>query len=208
MNGKKLQALVMKGQAASGRTLGTPYVVYRPKGAAQPVNARNQIFTVTAAFAAEGNGLPAAPNYGQPLWQGKFDPTYTLAGDYLVGESGTFFIAQQWPAVPIQCVLTNRVVTIVRPTAAAQGHYSGFFASPGERVILGWPASILANGAHSTSARAAETRLGNWEILLPVLPVPPHVADVVEDDLGTTYVIGGAEQSSLGWRLFVRQLAA
>ena len=208
MDGRKLQALMMKGQAASGRMLGTPYVVYRPKGAAQPINPRNRRFTLSAAFAAEGNGLPAAPNYGQPLWQGKFDPTYTQAGDYLVGESGSFFIAQQWPAMPVQCVLTNRVVTIVRPTAAAQGNYSGFCASPGERVILGWPANVLENGAHSTGGRPAETRLGNWVILLPALPVAPHVADVVEDDLGATYVIGAAEQSSLGWRLFVRQLAA
>jgi hypothetical protein len=208
MDGEKLQALMMKGQAAAGRMLGTPYVVYRPKGPGKPTSPRNRLVVLQAAFAAEGKGSARAPDYGQPLWQGNFDATYTQAGDYLVGKSGIFFVAQQWPGLPVQCVLTNRSVTIVRPTPAAQGAYSGLFASAGERVILGWPASILESGAHSSSAKPTDTRLGNFQVLLPALPVAPHVADVITDDLGETYVIGVAEQSSLGWRLLVRQLAA
>jgi hypothetical protein len=35
-----------------------------------------------------------------------------------------------------------------------------------------------------------------------------QVADVVTDDLGGNYVVGSAEQSSLGWRVLVRQLGA
>jgi hypothetical protein len=208
MDGGKLQVLVAKGLSVAGRVLGAPYVVYRPEGASQPTSQRHRLIVLNAAFSAPGNGAPKAPSYGQPLWQGYFDARYTQAGDYLVGESGIFFIAQQWLGLTPQCVLTNRHVTIVRPTAAAQGNYSGFFASPGERVIIGWPASLLESGEHAGSAKPAETRLGNWQILLPILPAAPHVADVITDDLGATYVIGTAEESSLGWRLLVRQLAA
>jgi hypothetical protein len=208
MDGARLQALVMKGQAMAGGMVGTPYVVYRPQGVSQPTGPRNRHFVLSASFAAEGGGTPRAPDYGQPLWQGNFDARYTQAGDYLVGASGVFFVAQQWPGLPVQCVLTNRSVTIVRPTAAAQGNYSGFFASPGERVIISWPASILESGGHGINAKPADTRLGNWQILLPVLPVALRVADVITDDAGATYVIGAAEESSLGWRVLVRQLAA
>jgi hypothetical protein len=208
MDGGKLQALVMKGLAVAGRMRGTPFVVYRPKGASKPTSERNRHILLNAAFSAEGGASPRAPVYGQPLWQGNFDASYTQAGDYLVGKLGIFFIAQQWPGLSVQCVLTNREVTIVRPSAAAQGNYSGFFASPGERVIIDWPASILESGGHAGSARPAETRLGTWQILLPVLPAAPQVADVITDDLGATYVIGAAEESTLGWRLLARQLAA
>jgi hypothetical protein len=208
MDGTKLQALVAKGLAVAGRVRGAPYVVYRPKGTSQPTSQRNRHVVLNAAFSAPGNTASQAPGYGQPLWQGYFDARFTQAGDYLVGASGTFFIAQQWPGLSVQCVLTNRSVTIVRPTPAAQGNYSGFFASPGERVIIGWPSSILESGEHAESAKPAETRLGNWQILLPVLPTTLHAADVITDDLGATYVIGSAEESSLGWRLLVRQLAA
>ncbi len=208
MDGQKLQSLMAKGLAASGRMLGAPYVVYRPNGVSRPTRAQNRIVVLNAAFAAEGGGTPRAPDYGQPLWQGSFDSSLTQAGDYLVGTRTSFFVAQQWPGLPVQCVLTNRIVTIVRPLPAVQGNYSGFFASPGETVILAWPASLLEAGGHAADLRQGETRLGSWQLLLPVLPVSPQVADVVTDDLGATYVIGAAEQSTLGWRLLVRQLAA
>ena len=207
MDGARYQALVAKGQAAVGNALGTPYVVFRPRGISKPTSDRHRHIVLNAIFAAEGSGT-RAPGYGQALWQGSFDAQYTRAGDYLVGELDVFFIAQQWPGLPVQCVLTNRKVTIARPTAAAQGDYSGFFASPGEPVIIDWPASILESGEHGTSGKPAETRLGSWQILLPMLPVAPHVADVITDDLGAIYVIGAAEESTLGWRLLARQLAA
>jgi hypothetical protein len=208
MNARKLQDLIAKGAGASARKLGSPYTVYRPKGANQPTRPQNRVIDVCAAFSAEGSGLPQGPDYGQALWWGNFDASYTQAGDYLVGSYATYFIARQWPSLPIQCVLTNRVVTIVRPLPAQQGNYSGFFASPGELVISNWPASLLASGSHSVGLRPGETRLASWDLLLPGLPVDLMVADVVSDDIGGHYVVGSAEQSSLGWRLLVRQLGA
>jgi len=208
MDGQKLQGLIAKAFGITARQLGSPYNVYRPKGANQPTSPQNRMIELSAFFSAEGGGMPHGPDYGEALWWGYFDSLYTQAGDYLVGAQATYFIARQWPGLPLQCVLTNRVVTIVRPLAAQQGSYSGFFASPGELVISGWPASLLASGGHSVGLKPAETRLGSWDLLLPLLPVDLMVADVVSDDLGANYVVGSAEQSSLGWRLLVRQLGA
>jgi hypothetical protein len=208
MDAQKLQNLIAKGLGAAGRKLGAPYGVYRPKGVLQPTRSHNRVIEICAAFSAEGEGPPHGPDYGEALWWGSFDAAYTQAGDYLVGPQATYFVARQWPGLPIQCVLTNRVVTIVRPLPAQQGSYSGLFSSPGELVISGWPASLLASGSHSVALKPAETRLGSWNLLLPVLPVNLQVADVVTDDLGGNYVVGSAEQSSLGWRVLVRQLGA
>ncbi len=208
MDAKKLQDLIAKGSGVSARKLGSTYSVYRPQGINQPTRPQNRIIDLCAAFSAEGGGLPHGPDYGQALWWGSFDATYTQAGDYLVGDYATYFIARQWPGLTIQCVLTNRTVTIVRPLPAQQGNYSGFFASPGELVISAWPASLLESGSHSVGLRPAETRLGSWDLLLPNLPVSLMVADVVSDDIGGNYVVGSAEQSSLGWKLLVRQVGA
>jgi hypothetical protein len=208
MNAQKLQDLIAKGLGISARKWGALYTVYRPQGVIQPTRPQNRVIEVCAAFSAEGGGVPHGPDYGQALWWGNFDASYTQAGDYLVGDYGTYFIARQWPGLQIQCVLTNRVVTIVRPLPAQQGNYSGFFASPGELVISDWPASLLESGSHSVGLRPTETRLGSWNLLLPSLPTPLMTADVVSDDLGGNYVVGSAEQSTLGWRLLVRQLGA
>jgi hypothetical protein len=208
MNAQKLQDLIAKGLGAAGRKLGAPYAVYRPKGVLRPTRPQNRVIEICAAFSAEGGGPPHGPDYGEALWWGSFDAAYTQAGDYLVSAQATYFVARQWPGLPVQCVLTNRVVTIVRPLPAQQGSYSGLFASQGELVISKWPASVLASGSHSVGLKPAETRLGSWNLLLPVLPVDLMVADVVTDDLGGNYVVGSAEQSSLGWRVLVRQLGA
>jgi hypothetical protein len=208
MNAQKLQDLIAKGSGVSARKLGSPYRVYRPRGANQPTRPQNRVIDICAAFSAEGSGPPQGTDYGQALWWGSFDSSYTQTGDYLVGGNATYFIARQWPGLPIQCVLTNRVVTIVRPLPATQGNYSGFFASPGELVISDWPASLLESGGHNVPLRPTETRLGNWDLLLPCLPGSLMAADVVTDDLGGHYVVGSAERSSLGWRVLVRQIAA
>jgi len=208
MDGATLQNLIAKGMGVAGRMLGSPFVVYRPHGVSRPISPQNRVIELSAAFSAEGGGLPRAPDYGQALWWGTYDASYTRAGDYLVGCQSTYFVAGQRLGLPVQCVLTNRVVTVVRPLAAAQGGYSGFFASPGEIVIADWPASVLEAGNHSPALRPGETRLANWELLLPALPTSLQVADVVTDDLGMNYVVGSAEQSTLGWRAALRQLAA
>jgi len=208
MDGPTLQNLITKGMGVAGRLLGSPFVVYRPRGVSAPVDAQNRVIELSAAFSAEGGGLPRAPDYGHAVWWGTFDASYTCAGDYLVGCGSTYFIAGQRLGLPVQCVLTNRVVTVVRPLAAAQGGYSGFFASPGELIIADWPASVLELGNHSPALRPGAARLANWELLLPTLPTSLQVADVVTDDLGANYVVGLAEQSTLGWRVALRQLSA
>jgi hypothetical protein len=202
-----LQNMIAKGMGVAARKLGRPFNVYRPDGAMQPLAPRNRAIKLFAVFQAE-DGAPHAPDYGEALWQGIFDSVYTRVGDYLVGETETYFVAGQKPALPVQCVLTNRVVTVVRPAPAAQGGYSGFYATSGEPVIMEWPCSLLEAGGRGGGAGPNETRFGNWMILLPALPVPIEVADVVSDECGGTYVVSAAEQSTLGWRLLVRQIGA
>jgi len=207
MDSWSLQNLIAKGMGVAARKLGRPFNVYRPDGPQQPLAPQNRVIKLFAAFQAEG-GTGRAPDYGEALWQGTFDAAYTRVGDYLVGETETYFVAAQKPALPVQCVLTNHVATVVRATPAAQGGYSGFFATSGMPVIVGWPCSLLENGGRSTGAGPHETRFGNWLMLLPTLPVAIEVADVVSDECGGTYVVNTAEHSTLGWRLIVRQIGA
>jgi hypothetical protein len=208
MDSAALQDRISKGMGAAARQFGAMFTLYRPRGPSQPIGRHSRVMELPAAFRAAGSSAPRAPVYGQPLWQGIFDASYTRAGDYLVGRDETYFVASQKPALPVQCVLTNRTVTIVRPLPAAPGGYSGLYESPGESVILGWPASLLETAGHAAGVQANETRYGSWFLLLPEMPAIPQVADVVTDDRGGTYVVGAAEQSNLGWRLLVRQIGA
>jgi hypothetical protein len=208
MDARTLQDRMTKGLGVAARKLGEPFTVFRPAGPLQPTAPQNRVIVLFAAFRAEGGGTGRAPDYGQPLWWGTFDASYTRPGDYLVCGPQVYFVASQIPGLPVQCVRTNRVVTILRPAPTASGGYNGFYATPGDIVIDGWPASLLEAGGRAGDAKPNEMRFGAWTLLLPALPAPPQVADVVTDDFCSTYVVTAAEQSELGWRLLVRQIGA
>ena len=207
MDARTLQDRISKGLGVAARRCGTPYTVYRPSGVLQPISPSRRVIDLLALFTPGAAGAGRAAAYGQALWQGVFDASYTQAGDYLVGERDTYFVAVQTPGAPVQCVQANRVVTLVRPTSAMQGGYSGFFATPGETVVTLWPGSLLEAGWHGGS-RVGETRFGGWTLLLPRLPATPQTADVVSDDLGGVYTVGSAEETVFGWRLLLRQVGA
>jgi hypothetical protein len=208
MDGICLQDKISRGMGLAARKLGTPFIVYRPKCAANPLSSRNRVIKLYASFNAEDERFRTVSGFGRPVWWGVFDASYTQPGDYLVGASGTYFICAQRPLLPVQCVATNRVVQILRAAAPVSGGYSGFSAATAVPVISGFPASLLEAGTRSGETDVRAEKLGGWTLLLPVLPAPPEAGDVVIDDHSQNYVVGAAEQSALGWRLLVRQIAA
>jgi hypothetical protein len=180
--------------------------VYRPVAPANPINSRNRTIKLFAAFNAGDGRFGRGEPYGDAVWWGVFDASYTKPGDYLVGAAGTFFVASQAPLLPVQCVKTNRTLTIVRPAQVQTGGYSGLVKEAAVVVDAGWPASILALNAR-ISGNLPETRYGNWTILLPQLPAAPFAGDVLADDVNRNFVVASAEQSDLGWRLTAREVA-
>jgi hypothetical protein len=124
-----------------------------------------------------------------------------------VGAAQTFFVSAQRPLLPVQCVLTNRIVNVIRTSVPVTGGYAGIVDAQVVPIITGWPASILATNPRMTGS-STETLFGQWTFLLPELPLALEAGDVVTDDLARSYVIGAAEHSDLGWRITVRQIAA
>ena len=209
MDGASLQDKISRGMGVAARKLGAPFTVYRPKRACDPLNSRNRIIKLFASFNQEDVHYQSVSGFGRPIWWGVFDQAYTLPGDYLVGDTGTYFVCAQRPLLPVQCVLTNRVVNIVRASAPSSGGYSGFTAASALPILSGYPASLLEAGSRETDAGVRSQRLGGWILLLPSgLVIAPQVGDVVKDDLQAAYKVGAAEQSALGWRLLVREVAA
>ena len=206
MNGASLQDRISKGMGVAARRIGAAHGVYRPKLPACPLSQRNRIITLFAAFNAGDEHFRRAETVQRPVWWGLFDAAYTLPGDYLSGPAGTFFVASQAPLLPVECIKTNRCITVSRPAPVAPGGYSGMVAGQAETVLDSWPASVLALGTR-LSGNLPETRFGYWSILLPQLPAMPRVADVATDETGRTFVVGSVEQTDMGWRLAAREVA-
>jgi hypothetical protein len=211
MDGARLQNLISKGLGVGARRAGTPFIVYRPRSICAPLSSRNRVIKLYAAFSAQDQSFRRVAAYGDAVWWGAFDSLYTQPGDYLSAAdpcSGyqVFFIAAQRPLLPAQCIRTNRIVNVSRPPAPGLGGYGGMVAETAVVVIDGWPASLLSIGAR-VSGSLPETRYGMWSMLLPSLPDRLLAGDIVTDDTGRSFLTASAEQSDLGWRVSMRQVA-
>ena len=203
-----LQDRIDKGLGAAARHIGDQYDAFRPATAANPLAAENRYLRLPATFTDENLTFRRPTGYGRAAWSGIFDRAYTKPGDYLSGPAGIFFIAAQQSLLPALCVLTNRTISTARPaapTAPGINAYGGLLATTATPILTSWPASVLFAGAGSPGELPGDASTPTWTILLPAVPLPLLSADMITDDIGRSYVIGSAEQTSLGWRILAKQ---
>lgn len=190
----------------SARYTGRSADAYRPNGAINPLDLRNRFLRLPATFVTTSGGNRTNA-YGDPLWHGVFDASYTQVGDYLAVGPDRFFIASQVHLLPILCVRANRMISIARPgmqTTTAENSYGGYISSSSVTIMENWPVSILAetrSGASNTDL-PTDQNIPYWSLLMPALAgLTISPGDLVTDDLGRTAVIAGTELTDLGWRI-------
>ena len=204
------------GLNVAARHIGCNTDAYRPKGSADPLVVANRFLRLPAAFSAPDGKFRRPNGYGVALWHGVFDSAYTQPGDFLVQNAETWFIAAQQKLLPILCVQTNRIVSVVRPAAPSYtglNPYGGASLDTAIPLITNYPASIVGASAagQPTANLPTDTPIGYWTVLLPAAralngsPIILQPTDVLLDDLGRTSTVSGAEMTDLGWRLTVRQ---
>jgi hypothetical protein len=207
MNGRRLQDRLYLGLGLSARHVGQSADAFRPNGPINPLDSQNRFLRLPAAFVSAKGNDTRANAYGDVLWHGIFDASYTRAGDYLVMEAGKFFIASQDPLLPVLCVKTNRVISIFQPNAQtinAGNSYGGYSSGGSTKLMEQWPASVLGENRLTVSAANLPTDQGipYWSVLLPAIArVILSPGDLITDDLNRTAVISGSELTDLGWRI-------
>jgi hypothetical protein len=168
---------------------------------------QNRFLRLPAIFVSAKGNEGRTNVYGEALWRGIFDASYTKAGDYLVLDTGKFFVASQNPLLPVLCVKANRIISIVRPNTqknTASNAYGGYTSGGSETLMAEWPASVLGENRSSGSVADLPTdqAVPYWNILLPAIArVVLSPGDLVTDDLNRTAAIAGSELTDLGWRI-------
>jgi hypothetical protein len=209
MDGLKLQDKIHIGYGKAAKRIGFDYQQFRATSAYNPLTS-TALQTLSASFTT--NFKYSAPNkYGQATWLGLFDGRSFEPGDFLVGHQGTFFIAAMQDTLPIYCVQTNRVVSVLRVGMDAGVGLGGWASdTPANEAILmqGWPASVLqgTKGESNPTNLPGDVRTPWWLILMPAWPgVVLRTSDIVRDELGRKYVISSAELTDMGWRITAMQ---
>lgn len=212
MDAERLADRIRWGLNLAGRSLGLVTDVYRSQSPDDPLARTNRFLRLHAAFTGTDQAFSHTNAYGNALWYGVFDAAYTCPGDYLVQESGTWFVASQPKLLPVLCVRTDRVVTFSRPSAQTStgiNGYGGITANNVVPLMTNWPASVLAlsSGTQPQANLPGDNAVASWTVLLPSCRgIILRPADLMSDDLGRTAVVTSAELTDLGWRAAVKQV--
>lgn len=206
MDALSIQAKVNRGFAIGARILGRPCQVFRPDGPANPLDPANLIDTIEAAFDTGATFPFTQPSaYGKnENWYGMFDQTGTRVGDYIVSPTDTYFIASQEGFSAARTVRCTRTAIAVRRTV--QNPPPGSYGSVEHTTALlsNWPMSEAqwTRMEKGPTGLPSDNRLPWCNFMLPITPgVVLAIDDLLDDDLGRTWVLCATELSPLGWRL-------
>jgi hypothetical protein len=207
VTGSVIAAKVNLGLGKSGGAAGFPYAWYRPNGTG-PVIAPGNLMGLTNAYIATNPALAAQPSgWGKADRFGAFDPTEVAAGDYLVGQGESYFVAELvLISGMVRLVICNETFTWSQLGASSTG--PGF-----RRGVLtptpfaaGWPGwmAIADRRAPSDLHLQGTVEMPNAEILLPA-SWPGQISRGDQLTTGeaqaTTWTVQGAVLSSNGWQV-------
>jgi hypothetical protein len=209
MDFAKLQRKIYVGYGKAAQRIGPPNTIYRATGAFTPMG--SNIITLPVSYNAEDMKYGRPNKYGKPTWFGLFDGTLAHVGDYLVGQQGTFFIAEMQLTLPILVVECNRTINFLRSPASndvgALG-YNGTTTQNEVPLMTGWPASVLqgTKGEKGDAVLPGDARSPWWSILVPYCAgVVLRTSDIGTDDLNRRYTVSSAELTDAGWRITAMQ---
>ena len=195
----------------AARTMGAVTDLYRPRSPFHPMNPVHRILRMHAAFTPRRGNILAANVYGDALWHGIFDASYTQTGDYLVQPDRTLFIATQQGLAEPLCVQTNRKVTIARaipPGALGENEYGGLIKGNTAVLLEEWPASVLGvnDAGNPTAGLPSDTSVPYWAVMMPAWNgIVLQTGDLFSYDLGRNAIVAAAELTEMGWRIAVKQ---
>ena len=207
MDAMRLTTIINASNGRAAKRLGSLTTHYRAAGLSDPLSAP-PVQQLCATFTAN-TSYQVPERFGKATWIGTFDATDVRAGDFLVSPvEGTFFVAVMPGLLPVLCVRTERIISVLR-TTSAQEHaglqdYGGTTQAIEKVMLSGWPASILmgARGEKSPLSLPSEVRIPWFTVLMADFDgLLIRSGDFLIDDLGRRFIAGGTELTHMGWRI-------
>jgi hypothetical protein len=205
MDAAKIQERINRGYGIAARFLGASFDQYRPIDPMAPLS--NQIGSFLADFDVNPAFTYAQPSkYGNAVYYGLFDATSVVPYDYLVGATGTWFVAGMEPNKPVLCVACNCTVSFMRPadTQGRRDFYGGDSRDGEDLLAKDVPVSELqgTKGERGAANLPGDVRSSWAQFLVPQLPgFTPTPFDRAYDSLGRAWTISSLELTNLGWRM-------
>jgi len=204
-----IQKAIYNGYQQAANVLGAPFDLFRPSGADTPIQQANRVGTFNASFDYSVYTFGKPGLYGKPVAYALIDGAQLEVGDYLQGDSGTFFVATLQPLLPIAVVCCNATLNVLRPYSApgvGALPYGGDIRSEEVPVMTAFPGSVLtkSRGEKGEVNLPGDVKVAWFEVLLPYIGAEIKFADVIDMDNGMRLKVGTVERTDLGFRLLAQ----
>lgn len=234
MDGRRLNALIQRGHAKAARHIGLPHKVYRPVRRRRPIELLAQRPDIIAAFSPKSDFEFKTPSTSKDqVFSMACDDPGLKHGDYVIGETGTYFVSETGHLTAPVCVMCNHTLSLRRMEKPNQfGVLKYQSETSGEEVVL---ASLPGSLTRTSQGGRYEAGLpGNQSapevlILWPDLsllagpdgmdpainPVNQgwkeddyviRTSDIITDDLNRRWGVVAVELSKFGWKIWCRML--
>lgn len=205
MDADRLRDMISRGMGNAARVIGDDYDVFRTRNAAEPLASGNRIMRLPMILDNGASGYQKARGFERVL-RGTFDGIAIRSGDYLRGPRGVLFVAALPPMERALCVLTNKVVDVLRPSgpnSAGLNGYGGVIEEALEIVLSGWPVQMTVLSNSGQGMLPADGGRSSSSVLFPMTPAVIKASDLLQDEAGRRYVVRTCEASEMGWHLVV-----
>lgn len=205
MDADRLRDMISRGMGNAARVIGDDYDVFRAQRIADPLTSGNLIMRLPVILDDGRVGYQRARGFERVL-RATFDGIAVRPGDYLRGPRGVLFVAALPPMERAVCVLTNKVVDVLRPSGpgnAGLNGYGGVIEEALETVLSGWPVQMTVTSAIGKGALPTDGGRSSLSVLFPLTPVAIKASDLLQDGSGSRYVVRTCEASEMGWHLTV-----
>jgi hypothetical protein len=204
MDAATLQSRIYKGFGKSALHAGYAFAVYRSSSMINPIAVGNMVIaSINSVFAPSSTYRLSSYNKPEvPDWTAIVDATQMQAGDWLVGVSGTYYIADLQPLLPIPAIQCNRTISISRA-----GYTTVAPLEPTQTVIATNLPCFMGNKRDKESSPTSfpapsDTKTGqpNWLFYINTRGVADiRKNDLITDENGVNYVIDVPNLTSFGY---------
>ena len=203
MDAVRLRDIISRGMGNAARVIGSDYDVFRTRSPRDPLSSGNRIMRLPVILDNGASGHRRARGFERVL-RATFDGIAIRSGDYLRGPRGTLFVAALPPMERALCVLTNKVVDVLRPggpDGVGLNGYGGLIEATLETVLAGWPVQMTTTGTAGQGALPGDGGRSVCSFLFPVTPVAIKASDLLQDEAGARYVVRTCDGSEMGWHV-------
>lgn len=204
MNGTQLQDRLYAGYGKTADKIGFPYSHYRSDTPFDPIFDGNLLDPINMALSTRTRPFEVPQQYKDAVFLMWADGRQLQQFDFLVGSSGTYYIADMQPNLPIQAVRCNHTIKVERPGYTTVGDIVQDVELIASNIPCFTQCKRIDIKTPQFAANTAGQAITHWDAFIPLPNFTLKQHDIVTDESGVQYELDSPDFTNMGYVCSIR----